>query len=204
MRNGHSVRRVIILVLVSVWLMGWSDKWSTIKTEATKIKTVSARFVQKKHLRILSKPLTSEGVIRFKAPNSLRWEYTAPLNSILLSYQGETKRYFKNRDRFIPDTGASLQAMQFVMIEIQRWLGGKFDENPDFSASLIGKGKVVLTAKTRGLSAMINRIELQLSDRPGMIESVTIFEGENSYTRIEFQNVKLNSVIEPSIFQEIE
>ena len=202
--NHHHKWFIALLFLSCVLLMGWSEKWSSIKTEATKIKTVSAHFVQSKRLKILKRPLKAEGLIFFKAPDSLRWEYTSPLQSVLLSYQGKTQRFFKHGDRFVPDTSASLQAMQFVLVEIQRWLGGRFDENPDFKADLKGNGKIVLTASSKGLSSMINRIELQLSKRPGAIESVTIFEGENSFTRIEFRDAKLNSEINPSIFQEIE
>ena len=204
MRDSHHLRVVLLVLLASGFLMGWSEKWSSIKTEAAKINTVSARFIQWKHLKILSKPLKAEGVIYFKAPDSLRWEYTTPLRSVLLSHQGTTRRYFKKGDRFVPDASANLQVMQFVLVEIQRWLSGRFDENPDLTAELKGNGKIRLIANSKGLSAMINHIELQLSQRPGMIESVTIFEDQDSFTRLEFYNLMLNLEIKPSIFQEIE
>jgi outer membrane lipoprotein carrier protein len=202
--SNHPVKLIITLLLAGLFLMGWSEKWSGIKSEAARIKTVSARFIQNKHLKILSKPLKSEGRIYFEAPDSLRWEYTAPLQSILLSYQGATKRYFKNGEQFLPDAGGSVQAMHFVLFEIQRWLGGRFNENPDFKADLKGVGKIVLIPSTKGLKKMLQRIEIQLANHPGMIESVTIFEDEGSYTRLEFYDVELNSELEASIFQEIE
>jgi outer membrane lipoprotein-sorting protein len=50
---------------------------------------------------------------------------------------------------------------------------------------------------------MIQRIELILSDRPGIIAAVMIYEGEKSYTRFEFKNAVLNQPLQDSIFRKI-
>jgi len=45
---------------------------------------------------------------------------------------------------------------------------------------------------------------LILSDRPGVIKSVTIYEGEKSFTRIIFKNVRVNEVLKETVFRESE
>ncbi len=154
-------------------------------------------------MKILHKQLVSMGIFYFQAPNSLRWEYRSPVQSILLMHDGRTKRYILKNGAITEDAGAHLQSMQVVLQDISRWLSGRFEENPAFSASLEPGRKIVLRPKEKGLASMIQRIELILSDRPGIIKAVMIYEGENSYTRFEFKNAILNQPLQDSIFRKI-
>jgi len=154
-------------------------------------------------MKILVRPLVSKGVFYFKAPHSLRWEYRFPIQSILLTHNGQTKRYIRKKGKVTEDAGADLPAVQVVLHEITQWLNGRFDENPAFSSHLEAGRKIVLRPKEKSLSKMIQRIELVLTDRPGIIKSVTIFEGEDSFTKIEFNNVMLNRPLLDALFRKI-
>ena len=154
-------------------------------------------------MKILAKPLVSRGFFYFQAPNSLRWEYRSPVQSVLLMHDGKTKRYLKRNGAIIEDAGAHLQSMQLVLQDIAQWLNGRFEENPAFSASLEPDRKIVLRPKDKSIAIIIQRIELILADRPGIIETVMIYEGENSYTRFEFKNAQLNQPLQDSIFRKI-
>jgi outer membrane lipoprotein-sorting protein len=183
--------------------LGWADTWEGIKKTASTVTSVRAEFVQEKHMEILARPLVSKGIFYFKAPNSLRWEYRSPIQSILLMHDGRTKRYLKRNGAIIEDKGAQLQSMQVVLQDISQWLSGRFEENPAFSASLEPGRKIVLRPKEKSLAIMIQRIELILSNRPGIISAVMIYEGEKSYTRFEFKNTVLNQPLQDSIFRKI-
>ena len=190
-------------LLTAFMCLGWADNWDGIKKTASTVTSVRAEFVQEKHMEILAKPLVSKGIFYFKAPNSLRWEYRSPVQSILLMHDGRTKRYLKRNGAITEDAGAHLQSMQVVLQDIAQWLNGRFEENPAFSASLEPDRKIVLRPKEKSLATMIQRIELILSDRPGIIAAVMIYEGENSYTRFEFNNTILNQPLQDSIFRKI-
>jgi len=191
------------ILLSSFLCLGWADTWEGIKKTASTVTSVRAEFVQEKHMEILARPLVSKGIFYFKAPNSLRWEYRSPVQSILLMHDGRTKRYLKKNGAIIEDKGAQLQSMQVVLQDISQWLSGRFEENPAFSASLEPDRKIVLRPKEKSLATMIQRIELILSDRPGIISAVMIYEGEKSYTRFEFKNAVLNQPLQDSIFRKI-
>ena len=191
------------LLLTAFLCLGWADSWEGIKKAASTITSVRAEFVQEKHMKILSRPLVSEGVFYFQVPNSLRWEYRSPVQSILLVHDGRTKRYLKRNGAITEDAGAHLQSMQVVLQDIVQWLKGRFEENPAFSASLEPDRKIVLRPKEKSIATMIQRIELILSDRPGIIAAVMIYEGENSYTRFEFKNTVLNQPLQDTIFRKI-
>ena len=192
-----------LFLLMVFMCIAWADTWEGIKGAAASITSVKAEFVQQKHMAILVQPLVSKGVFYFRTPSSLRWEYTTPVQSILLMHDGRVKRYIKRNGAIFEDASAHLQSMQVIIQDIARWLNGRFDENPAFSARLDPDRKIVLRPKEKSLAAFIQRIELLLSDQPGVIEAVTIYEGESSYTRLDFKNVVLNQTLLDSIFREI-
>ncbi len=201
--NKHNTLTIFAIVLAGFLFMGWADSWEQLREQAGQVETIRADFIQEKHLRILTKPLVSKGIFYYQAPRSLRWEYKSPVRSILLMHQGKIRRYIEGSNGLTEDSGAGLQAMQSVLQEITMWLKGDFGSNPMFSASLKREGKIVLTPTEKAFASIIKRIELVLSDRPGVIKSVTIYEGKDSFTKIEFQNVRVNDPLKDSLFQEI-
>jgi outer membrane lipoprotein-sorting protein len=197
------------LVLSLVWTLAasclgraWADPWEDMRASAGKITSVRGEFTQTRHMKILSRPLVSAGVFLFQAPDSLRWEYRSPFRSILLAHEGKTRRFVQKDDRLVADDSASLPAMQMVVQEIGQWLKGRFDENPAFAASLEPGRKIRLAPKEPSFAAVIQRIEIVLSDREGVVESVTIYESPDSFTKMEFSQVTLNQPMDASLFRE--
>ncbi len=180
-----------------------ADDWDRIRKEAGDIQTINARFIQEKHLEILIKPLISKGAFYFRAPGSLRWEYFSPIRSILLMHDGKVRRFIGNENGFKEDASPGLQAMEMVLQEISLWLKGEFSENPNYHASLEGDHKIVMVPVNPAFSKIIQRIEILLSDRPGVIDTVTIYEGETSFTRIRFEDVKINQGLVDTLFESI-
>ena len=194
---------IIVLLFASYLCIGWADTLVGIQEKAGEIKSVTADFIQKKYLKILSKPLISKGTFYYQAPQSLRWEYTSPFQSILLIHNGDIKRYIKGKEGFVKDSGVELQGMQVVMQEITLWLKGRFKDNPNFNAALEPGHKIVLTPKEKSFATIIQRIELMLSNRPGVIETVRIYESDTSYTKFTFNHVRLNKPLKDALFQDV-
>lgn len=191
----------LLLLLVNLPAFAWTENWQTIKETTKKVNSISAIFIQEKHLPILKKPLISKGRFYYSKPDSLRWEYQTPVPSIMMSYKGETARYLKKDGEFIKDAGAQIQVIQVVLKEITSWLGGKFNEGGSFKASLQPNRKILLEPKNNNMTQLITHIELELSETPGLIGSVFIFENRNSFTHLQFKETKLNDVFNPSIFE---
>jgi len=180
-----------------------ADDWDRIRKKAIHIQTISARFVQEKHLEILIKPLISKGAFYFRAPGSLRWEYFSPIKSILLMHDGRVRRFIGSENGFKEDAGPGLQAMEMVLQEITLWLRGEFAENPNYRSSLEGDHKIVMVPVDKSFSKIIQKIEILLSDRPGVIETVTIYEGKTSFTKIRFLDVSINGEVLDTLFESI-
>ncbi|MGW8185906.1 MAG: outer membrane lipoprotein carrier protein LolA [Desulfobacterales bacterium] len=193
-----------IAVLTAAWLLtGWGSSYEELKSAAESVTSLRADFVQEKHMKILARPLVSSGVFYFQAPASLRWEYRAPVRNILLMHDNRTERYVETGSGLTKETGAGLQAMQIVLEQISQWLGGRFDENPMFTTKLEPGPKIVLTPKEKSFSRMIHHIDLVLSERPGIIDQVVIYENEDSFTKLVFKNAVLNQPIEAALFRKV-
>ncbi len=199
-RTGGLIRTAAVLMAACLSI-GWGSSWKELKSAAGPIKSIRAEFVQEKHMKILARPLVSSGVFYYQAPASLRWEYQAPVRNILLMNNDRTERYVATDTGLVKEAGVDLQAMQVVLEQIAQWLDGRFDENPMFAASLVPGPKIILVPKEKAFAKMIQRIEIVLSKRPGIIETVTIYETDDSFTRLAFKNVVLNQPMDESIFR---
>lgn len=192
----------VAAVLMSAWLsIGWGSSWDELKSATGTVTSVSAEFVQEKHMRILARPLLSSGVFYFQAPASLRWEYRAPLKNVLIMHGNRMERYVETGGGMVKDAAANPQVMQMVLEQISQWLSGRFDENPMFNATLQPDSKIVMIPKEADFSKMIQRIELSLSTRAGVIDTVTIYESDESFTRLVFSNTVLNRPIDEAMFR---
>lgn len=192
-----------IFLLTAFMCLGWADSWEGLKTAAGTVTSVRAGFTQEKHMKILARPLVSEGVLLFQGPDSLRWEYTHPIQSILLLHSGKTRRFVQKNGSFVEDASANLQSMQVVVQEITQWLNGRFDDNPIFAARLEPGRKIVMVPREESFARLIQRIEILLSDRPAAIKSVMIFESEDSFTKLDFKDVILNQKLDDALFRKV-
>jgi outer membrane lipoprotein-sorting protein len=201
----HKTSTMLLIATISVAAclgISWADVSTDRKFFADNLSSISAEFIQEKHMKILSRPLVSGGSFHFRAPSSLRWEYQYPVQSVLLVHDGKTRRYIRRDGTLIEDAGAHLQSLPVVLEEITRWLKGRFDENPAFTVQHEPGPKIVLSPKEKNLALMIQRIELIFSDQPGIMKSVVIYEGEDSFTRLDFKNVILNQPLADSLFSQ--
>jgi outer membrane lipoprotein-sorting protein len=202
MINSLFILRALFL-LTAFMCLGWADSREGLKTAAGTVTSVRAGFTQEKHMKILARPLVSEGILLFQSPDSLRWEYQHPVQSVLLLHNGQTRRFVQKNGNLVEDASANLQSMQVVVQEITQWLNGRFDDNPMFTARLEPGRKIVMTPREESFARLIQRIEVFLSDRPAVIKSVMIFESQDSFTKLEFKDVILNQKLDDALFRKV-
>lgn len=200
---------LILLPLLLIMMLSYTaraDNFDQIRKDAANIKTIQASFIQKKKMKILSKPLISQGRFFYVGPDSFRWEYIKPLRSIVISNKGDTKRYIMSGGKMVEDKSGGMQAMRIVLAEIVNWTRGKFDQNPSFKASLKeGENtEITLIPVGQSMAGMIEKIEISVAKKTMAIKSVKIIEGENAATIIDFSDVEINKAINESVFQVVE
>ena len=195
---------ILRTVLVSLFLLAPAASYGVEKAEQSPVhvESVQADFVQEKQLPILARPIFSKGHFAFKAPGSLRWEYFSPIRTVLLMHDGHTRKFIQHEGKFREEHGMGVDAMQIVLQEITGWLDGEITDTATFRVSIAGEDFIVLIPKEAALEKIISRIELKLLGKSGLMESVTLYEGEDSFTRMVFSAAVLNEKIAAGRFLE--
>lgn len=191
----------MVVMNMALPALGSSQDWTSLKEAFRGIQTVKADFLQKRHLRVLKDPLVSEGRLFFDATGSVRWEYSSPLKSVMLQKGDRIHLYHFSDGAWKPEMTQSVEARRMVLAEMSQWFQGRFEESRSFSHAYIPGPpvRIVLTPR-EGISRFIARVEIVLSDKPGIIERVEIVEPGDSRTSIEFLNVAVNSSMPSEIF----
>jgi outer membrane lipoprotein-sorting protein len=196
----------ILSVLITVGLLSAeiapAQNWTSLEETFKNIRSVRADFVQKRYLQILTKPLISEGKLFFNTPDSLRWEYLSPLRSVLLQ-KGSTIQVYNYFDGvWKPEISQAVEARRMVLAEISQWFQGRFNESKVFK-HLYSSGPParITMVSGEGINRFINRIEIILSARPGVIDRMEIEEPGGSRTTIEFRNVEINFSFSSEVFE---
>jgi outer membrane lipoprotein-sorting protein len=164
------------------------------------LRSVQADFVQVKHLKILARPLVSAGTFAFQVPQSLRWEYLEPVRSVLIMHNGAVRKFVERDGRLEEERGAQVGSLQIVLAEISNWLAGRFTDNEMFTVSFVDDRTIRFTPKGQQLAALITGIEIEIGGENGLLDSVLIEEGPDSYTRMTFSNRSINQQLPATLF----
>jgi outer membrane lipoprotein-sorting protein len=184
----------------------WFADWEDIRKAASSIKSIETTFVQTKTLKILKRPLVSRGVMAYRRPNDLRWEYQSPLQTLLVARAGNVQRLIKHGDGWVTDATAKLEAMKIVLGEINLWLDGNFESSKTFRPALnkdpnAGAARVDLVPVDPSLTKIISRIAINFGQRPGTVSAIDIYEGTEGVTHIAFENPRFDGVIPDQRFE---
>jgi outer membrane lipoprotein-sorting protein len=179
-----------------------AEDLTSLKEAFRNIRSVKAEFLQKRSLQILTKPLLSEGKFFFYIPDSLRWEYLSPLRSVMLQKGNNIQIYNFSDGIWKPEMAQAVESRRMVLAEISHWFQGRFDESKAFKHFYSpGPPERVTLVSREGINKFINKIEIVLSVRPGVIDRVDIEEPGGSRTSIEFKNVEINSSFSSRVFE---
>jgi outer membrane lipoprotein-sorting protein len=197
---------LFITVLITTGLffaeIASAQDWTSLKETFRNVRSVKADFLQKRYLKILTKPLLSEGKLFFYTPDSLRWEYLNPLPSVMLQKGSTVQIYNFFEGAWKPEMPESVEATRMVLAEISQWFQGRFDQSKAFKQLYSpGPPARVTMVPVEGIKTFIQRIDIVLSARPAVIDRVEIEEPGGSRTSIEFRNVEINSDFSSEVFE---
>jgi outer membrane lipoprotein-sorting protein len=172
-----------------------------VNTVAKKIQTLSADFVQYKHMDFLSKDIETSGKMFFKEPNLLKWQYKKPYNYVIIFKNGKILIDDEGKKSAI-DIGNSKIFGKINKLIIGSVSGDMFDDK-EFTISFF-KNKTNnitrLVPKDVALKKYIKQIELTFDKDDATVIQVKLIESSDDYTRIVLKNKTLNAKIDDSQF----
>ncbi len=165
--------------------------------------TLRARFVQTKVFTAIEEEERSDGVLYYRKPDKLRWEYTAPDRSwtVIAGDRGwavfprirQVQRFDVGRAR----ADGILSTIGFGAC------GPALADAFDMTLASGAGGAPLLSMKPRRpeLAASFTRIELTLDSKDHLPRDILLHETTGDTTRIELSDVRTGVAIEGSLFQ---
>jgi outer membrane lipoprotein-sorting protein len=190
------LKHFFALALVLVALPAFAGPPSTLldlQQKMATVKSVYLEFTQERVLKMFSEPLKSEGVMLVERPDKIRWETTAPYQTILLGDRNSVAQFEFNDGKWEKLKLGFPQLLQRVMQQMSAMNQGNIGAMlNDYTASVATNADVVLTfvPKDENVRGMMSSLEVHLPPDLSTTHEVVMNEPDGDLTRIVFQNEK--------------
>ena len=177
---------------------------SQLSQAAASMQTMQCRFIQSKTMAMLAEPSVSEGKMYFSSPDRLRWEYTKPY-AFALVVNGERIVKVTDGKAEVLEGNAGRMYQGIVNIIMGSTSGKKMFDATVFDIALFDDDalwKAEMTPKRRDMKRMFSLLVFYFDKKSQGIDHVEFIEPKGDKTMIQFENVRLNEVINDSFFKE--
>lgn len=174
---------------------------AAIEAAQSGTRTISARFVQVKHVSLLDEPLTSRGRFFFRRPDRIRLEIEEPVRTAIVIDGAEIH---------IPDLPESeRKAMSMApMAAMFTQLGALFtgstaalEDGFEVKATGAGDGiDVVLLPRLESWRRLFRRIELRFAGAPLMTREVRLEDAFGDRLEVKMEDVERNPDLPETLF----
>ena len=157
------------------------------------LSSVYLEFTQERQLKLFAEPLRSEGVMMIDRPGQIRWETTAPYQSILLGSQKSVAQFEFADGKWKKLKLGFPQMLKRVMDQMTLMHQGKLDAlTNDFTISVSTGAVVVVTMvpKDENVRSMLASLKIQLQPDLSATREVVMHEPGGDLTRIIFNREK--------------
>lgn len=176
-----------------------------LQRKMSSLQSVYLEFTQERHLKLFTEPLKSEGIMLIDRPDKIRWETTAPYQSILLGNHESVAQFERADGQWKKLKLGFPQMLRRVMDQMVLMHQGKLDAlTSDFKISVATGAVAVLTLepKDKTVREMLSSLEIRMLPNLSATREVVMHEPSGEFTRIIFQREKRDVKIAPSSFDQ--
>lgn len=177
-----------------------ADFLDEVQKKAETIRSLQADFVQEKHLALFSQPVLFNGIFVLVKPDRLRWEFVAPVPSVLILNK---EKAIRCNDQAAPETInlSSDPIMKGVADQLWLWLGGGYDQlKEQYSITKTAELSLSIQPRDEKTAGFIDHVEISFEDTTLLPAEVTIFEPGGDKTIIRFINNRINPDVPDTFF----
>lgn len=173
-----------------------------VRSRSDKIKTLSCKLIQERHLALFSKPVIFEGRLAVVRPRKLRWQFTTPVPSLLLL--DDEKGLRCNDDT--PPVRFDLQTdpiMRMVAEQLWTWLDNDYTKlDQQYRLTLSNDSSLLIEPKETTVAEVIAAIRISFHPENLQPERVEITEPGGDRTIITFRDFQLDLPLADSLFNQ--
>ncbi|WP_228852840.1 LolA family protein [Aegicerativicinus sediminis] len=173
-----------------------------VEKSSKNIQSLECNFVQTKHINMLENEVVSTGILYYKNPDNIKWEYLSPKlissvfkgNQLYVIEEDNSKKIDLNSNKLIQNLN------ELVTNSIK---GNIFDEllfNLTYFETTENY-RVEFVPKEKKIRRYYNSFDMIFSKTDFQLNSLYLREANGDYTLIEFRDKKLNGEISDSTFK---
>jgi len=207
------MKRLFFIVLVVVFSLHVSGQTKLtaeqqkqlvekIDKAASAMKSMQCDFTQTKSMKLLKKEMKSNGVMYFKQPNKLRWQYTSPYDYTFIM-NGDKVRIKSTKSTQDINVQGNKIFRQITNIILNTVTGGGLKSASDFTVEVYKSDKgyfAKLYPKKKEVKQIYNVIEIYFNSSLTMVSSVRMIEKTGDETLVNLNNLKANVAINEKMF----
>jgi len=169
------------------------------------LSSVYLELTQERHLKLFADPLRSEGVMLIERPEQIRWEMTAPYQSILLANHKSVAQFERTDGEWKKLRLGFPQLLKRVMEQMVRMHQGKLDAlTSDYTISVATGAVAVVTLvpKDDTVRSMLSSLEVRMLPDFTATREVVMNEPGGDLTRILFRRERRGVKFPPGTFDQ--
>ena len=173
-----------------------------IDKASSAMKTMQCDFTQTKRMKMLSKDMQSKGVMYFKRPDKLRWQYTSPYDYTFIM-NGDKVQIKSMKSTKNIDVQQNKMFRQITNIILSSITGGTLRTSADFTVELWQQDKsyfVKLYPKKKELKQLYQYLEIWFDPALTKVSTVTMMEKTGDMTIVNLLNTKYGVTINEKMF----
>jgi outer membrane lipoprotein-sorting protein len=207
------MKRLFFIVLVVVFSLHVSGQTKLtaeqqkqlvekIDKAASAMKSMQCDFTQTKSMKLLKREMKSTGVMYFKQPDKLRWQYTSPYDYTFIM-NGDKVRIKSTKSTQDINVQGNKIFRQITNIILNTVTGGGLKSASDFTVEVYQSDKgyfAKLYPKKKEVKQIYNVIEIYFNASLTMVSSVRMIEKTGDETLVNLNNLKANASINEKMF----
>lgn len=173
-----------------------------IDKASSAMKTMQCDFTQTKRMKMLSKDMQSKGVMYFKRPDKLRWQYTSPYDYTFIM-NGDKVQIKSTKSTKNIDVQGNKMFRQITNIILSSITGGTLRTSADFTVELWQQDKsyfVKLYPKKKELKQLYQYLEIWFDPALTKVSTVKMMEKTGDMTIVNLLNTKYGVTINEKMF----
>jgi outer membrane lipoprotein-sorting protein len=173
-----------------------------LQRKMSSVRSVYLEFTQERHLKLFEEPLKSEGVMLIERPDQIRWETTAPYQSMLIAKQKSVAQFEFEEGKW-KKLNVGFPQLRRVMDQMVLMHQGKLEAlESDFAISAATNSMTIitLTPKDENVRGILSSIEIYLLPDLSSTRQVIMHEPSGDMTKILFRKETRDVTFPPGTF----
>jgi outer membrane lipoprotein-sorting protein len=176
-----------------------ADLMERLSNEFSGIRTVQARFIETKQIRILEQEMELTGSLAVEKPERLAWRVEKPLACTIIIANGKVSQWDEDSGKIQSFSSRSNPVFAMVLDQMQNWFSGDFISLlADYDVSVKQQNPLMLTFVPLSDSPnaqAIRQVCVTIRDDLRYVQAISIEDTSGDTTTITFIDTRLNQPV---------